>query len=80
MIEVFKTNVNSEAESRKIITAIRDYNPHYFPNFDLQDEDRILRVLCPGQVINVDEIISLVRSHGYDADILIDEIASVRRN
>lgn len=76
MVEVFKTNVNSESDSRKIIAAIRDTNAHYFPNFDLQDEDRILRVLFPGKVIDVDEIINLVQRHGYYAKVLVDEITT----
>lgn len=74
MVEVFKTNVNTEAESRKIISAIRACNPHYFPNFDLQDEDRILRVLSPARVVDVSEIITLVQRHGYCAEVLTDEL------
>lgn len=80
MIEVFKTNVQSGSESQRIIQALRLYNPMYNCNFDLQDDDRILRVVCEGDDVCICDIISIVRDQGYDAEVLPDEEVSTLKN
>jgi hypothetical protein len=74
MIEVFRTTVNSLADAQKILAAIRSVNSQYLPNFDLQDSDRILRVVCPADEIDPDMIIGIVRLHGHRAEVLSDDL------
>ena len=76
MIEVFKTNVTSMVDAQRILHEIRNTNPQYHPNFDLQDQDRILRVVCAINEIDQHSIIRVVRKHGYHAEVLADEMIS----
>jgi tRNA splicing ligase len=76
MIEVFKTNVTSLVDADKILNEIRKANPQYLPNFDLQDQDRILRVVSSIDTIDQHTIIGVVRKYGFDAEVLTDELIS----
>ena len=44
MVEVFKTNVQSTREAKRIIQKLAEEFPKHKINFDLSDCDRILRV------------------------------------
>ena len=75
MIEVFRTNVNSLSDSTEIVLAISNANAHHVANFDLQDSDRILRVVSPLNDVDISAIADIVRRHGYSANVLVDEMA-----
>lgn len=68
MIEVFKTDVQDAAEAERIIGLLLQYYPDGRINFDLQDCDKILRVvnnaICPG------EIARIIKSCGYQCEVL----------
>ena len=76
MIEVFRTNVTSLKDSQEIVIAIRRTHPYYRVNFDLQDADRILRIVSPINCIDMDSIVHIVREFGYRAEVLVDELIS----
>ena len=68
MIEVFKTDVQNAAEAERIIGLLLQYYPDGRINFDLQDCDKILRVvnneICPNQITRI------IKSIGYQCEVL----------
>jgi hypothetical protein len=62
LVEVFKTDVDSEQVAVKIITDLQRIFPSYRINFDLDDCDKILRVESKSGNIEVERIIGVVRS------------------
>ena len=68
MVEVFKTNVQSTREAKRIIQKLAEEFPKHKINFDLSDCDRILRVR--GNAILERKIISIVASLNYNCEIL----------
>jgi hypothetical protein len=69
MVEVFKTNVQDIAESKRIVGELLVHLPGNRINFDLSDCDRILRV--EGEDIPIETIIQLVSSVGYYCEVLV---------
>ena len=63
MVEVFKTNVQKETDTKYIITIMNREFPNYKVNFDLEDCDKILRV--EGVDLEVDNIIDYMNCLGY---------------
>lgn len=63
IVEVFKTNVQKEADKNYVIAVIQMQFPDYKINFDLEDCDKILRV--EGVDIEFDNIIDYVNCLGY---------------
>jgi hypothetical protein len=71
-IEVFKTNVEEREEADKIIEAIHQSFEDHKANFDLQDCDKILRVVSGNEYLQATSVIQLVKTLGYHAEILPD--------
>ncbi len=69
-IEVFKTNVEKDAEAERIIHTIRACFDGYKANFDLQDCDRILRVQSNKGVVKTEKIMTLLQGLGYEIAVL----------
>lgn len=72
VIEVYKTNVQNEAHSHRIIRFLHRNYPCYNVNFDLHDTDRVLRIESYRQRIDNDSIINLVKQLGCKAELLPD--------
>lgn len=72
MIEVLRTNVQSEITARYLVGIIQSQYPDQRVNFDLNDCDRILRIqsACP----RLEAIIHLLNKEGFQAELLPDEI------
>ena len=68
MVEIFKTNVRSIREAKRIIQKLAEEFPKYKINFDLSDCDRILRI--QGNNILERKIISIVASLNYNCEIV----------
>jgi hypothetical protein len=75
MIEVFKTNINDRLDAASIVSGIQQRFVLLEANFDLQDCDRIMRVKSLFGEINPQEIIALLSSYGFQAEVLPDEIS-----
>ncbi|HEX6225067.1 MAG TPA: hypothetical protein VFZ52_11685 [Chryseolinea sp.] len=73
MIEVFKTDVNSQDDARILVDRIHCVFEHCRANFDLQDCDKILRVMGIKGEAETWQIVSLVKSYGWRAEILTDD-------
>lgn len=72
IIEVFKTNVEEIEVADKIIEAIQQNFEDHKANFDLQDRDRILRVVSSNGCLQATSVLQLVKTLGYHAEILPD--------
>jgi uncharacterized protein YqkB len=70
MIEVYKTNVKSKDQANKLVRHIHKTFMNSQANFDLEDCDKILRVKSNGEFIQPSSLIHLVKSFGYDAEVL----------
>ena len=63
IVEVIKTNVQTEIDTNYIIDTIHRQFPEYHINFDLEDCDKILRV--EALELNPKNIIQYVNNLGY---------------
>ena len=72
MIEVFKTNVRARSHAKMLISQIQNAFNGYEANFDLDDDDNILRIKSKTGIIQVSQIIALLKDFGFDARALDD--------
>jgi hypothetical protein len=70
MVEVFKTNVTNQDHANRLIDRIHRTYREYKANFDLDDCDRILRVLCTTSPVQASLLIDLLRDSGFRAEVL----------
>ncbi len=73
MVEVFKTNVESQTQANLLIDQIHERFPNYKANFDLDDCDKILRVKCIGGNVDSKFIIDLLNKSAFYAEVLADD-------
>lgn len=69
-VEVFRTNVDSEELTQKIILYLQRIFPTYRVNFDLDDCDRILRVEPSTGHVDIEGIKQVVRSFNREIEAL----------
>lgn len=69
MIEVFKTNVETQEEAAAILNHFSLVFPQHKMNFDLDDCDRILRVETE-EGLDAEEIIRLLKERGFVGGVL----------
>jgi len=72
-VEVFKTNVVDPERAKCLVDQIERNFTHCKVNFDLDDCDRILRVVSEGK-IQSDLLIDLLKNVGCTAEVLPDTI------
>ena len=72
-IEVFCTNVETPVQATGIINAIRSGVNDVAVNFDLDDCDKILRVVGNNDV-DCDLIVAIVAKHGFTCEVLSDQV------
>jgi hypothetical protein len=72
-VEVFRTNVMMKVQAVRVADVITKALPSCNVNFDLDDCDRVLRVVST-RPINCDLIIHLVNGCGFAAEVLPDLI------
>lgn len=75
MVEVFKTDVCDPRYAELLVQEIHSLFPGYTASFDLDDCDRILRVISSGGHVDAVQIIRLVERFGFSAQVLDDEVA-----
>jgi hypothetical protein len=68
MVEVFKTNVLRENESKQLTAKLLTHFPDCKINFDLQDCDKILRI--EGINFLPEKVTRLVKENGFMCSIL----------
>ena len=71
MIEVFKTNVCSHKDARKILKSLSKFAPMYKMNFDLEDTDKILRIEVDNATdIDIHEVMTLVKRANFEIEVM----------
>ena len=73
MIEVFKTDITDSLQAMVLADQIHDLFQEYTVNFDLEDCDRIMRVVSTSPEVQSDIIINLLKGLGYHAEVLQDD-------
>jgi hypothetical protein len=68
VVEVFRTNVQKKAQSKKLLGILSRAFPSFKINFDLADCDRVLRV--EGDDLELVRIMKLVKEYGFRCEIL----------
>jgi hypothetical protein len=68
MVEVFKTNVQKKAQSKKLLSALSETFPALKINFDLFDCDKVLRV--EGDNTEAMRIKIVVNKYGFNCEVL----------
>ena len=76
LVEVFKTNVGDTDQAKIVVDRIHASFADYTANFDLDDCDRILRVVSE-RSIAVPALIVLLKEFDIDAEVLSDDIPEV---
>lgn len=72
MVEVFRTNLDTEEQADFILANLGRAFPDCVINFNLEDCDNILRVERHDTVIETGPIIGMVKGLGYEIEVLPD--------
>lgn len=72
MIELFRTNIVSKDTKKQILTEIKQQFPGVVATLELEDNDRILRVVGAWAPVQTAGVIALVKQHGYECELLHD--------
>lgn len=75
-VEVFKTDVADPERAKWLVDQIERNFTNCKVNFDLEDCDRILRVMFEGK-IQSDLLIDLLKNIGCLAEVLPDKIQTI---
>ena len=78
MVEVFITDVKGQRDAQRLLERIHAAFTGYRANFDLEDCDRILRVLSVTGSVESRRVIGLLRELGCHAEVLPDIIPDPR--
>lgn len=72
MIELFKTNILHKDAKKQILTSIRQQWPGIIATLELEDNDKVLRVVGAWAPVPVQDIINLVKNQGFVCEPLND--------
>jgi SAM-dependent methyltransferase len=78
MIEIFKTDITDKKLADKLREALKKEFADYTINFDLDDQDRILRV--EAEFINSEKIIETALYLGFSCKIIPDRLCLLKKN
>lgn len=76
MVEVFRTNIDTESKANCILERLQVTFPHNKINFDLEDCDNILRMETKDYDIDANAVIALIMDLGYEIEVLSDTVAN----
>ena len=72
MIEVFKTNINCPDKALQLVEQIHNSFNGYKANFDLEDCDRVLRIVSNTGSIITAYFIDWLKNYDCNAEVLPD--------
>lgn len=72
MIEIFKTDIKHKDAKKQVLMAIQQQWPGVVATLDLEDRDKVLRVVGAWASVPTTEIISLVKTRGFMCEVLQD--------
>ncbi|SFW15206.1 hypothetical protein [Chitinophaga sancti] len=70
MIGIFKTNIDTDLDKLKVISAIHQEFRIQACTVDIEDCDKVLRVVGQENHVNEAQVIFLLQRMGYQCDIL----------
>jgi len=76
MVEVFKTNITKQKQSKQILEKLNETFPKYKIDFDLEDCDNILRIENPVGDVHNDHVIQLISDVGFCIEPLREEFSN----
>lgn len=68
IVEIFRTNIQNDKDADKVISSLLTLYPTSKINFDLEDEENILRVEASSFEIETDRIINYMVELGYNCE------------
>lgn len=68
IVEIFKTTVSTEKEALETTRSLSILYPIYKINFDLEDEENILRVEANQRKVETADIIKYMMELGYNCE------------
>ncbi len=68
IVEIFRTNIQNNRDADKVIRSLLTIYPTCKINFDLEDEENILRVEAIGFGIETDRIVNYMIELGYHCE------------
>ncbi|MDD7887683.1 hypothetical protein [Flavivirga sp. 57AJ16] len=80
MVEVFRTNIDTESKADLIQKKLKKTFPDYKINLDLEDCDNILRLETENEVFDIKPIMMLIKSYGFKIEILPNEIPKQKKS
>ncbi|SEW52763.1 class I SAM-dependent methyltransferase [Chitinophaga arvensicola] len=78
MIEIFKTSIQDQHDTVKVVDALSSILPNAHLNFDLEDQDKVLRIQHPA--IDTAAVITVVESLGFSCKVIPDKICTDTHN
>jgi hypothetical protein len=72
MIEIFKTDITGKSARNLVLNSIKQRIPGVVATIDLEDRDHVLRVVGAWETVPTQQIIELVKQHGFTCEILND--------
>jgi hypothetical protein len=72
MIELFRTDIRHKDAKKQVLMAIKENMPGVVATIELEDNDRVLRVVGAWAPVPVLQIIELVKSQGFECELLND--------
>lgn len=72
MIEVFKTSIKQKSAKNQVLAAIKQQFPGIVATLDLEDKDNVLRVVGAWATVPTQQLIELVKQHGFTCELLND--------
>jgi hypothetical protein len=70
MVEVFKTNVQTNLQAMQLISELQCHFPDGIISFDLEDCDKPLRI--ESECCDAEKIIELISARGFCAEVLAE--------
>ena len=70
MITLYKTNITHKESKYQMLNAIREHLPGIVATLELEDNDRVLRVVGVWAQVTNQQIIDLVRNQGFTCEEL----------
>lgn len=69
-IRIFRTNVQTNIQAKNVIAHLMLFYPRYRVNFDLNDEEKILRIETSEPEIEIKGVVKNVINMGYFCEII----------
>lgn len=67
-VRIFRTNVFQDQDASQLASSLHGAYPHYKVNFDLTDEERILRVETQQLPVEINAIVNYMMTLGYQCE------------